>query len=384
MNPKRTASTASRPPLLIAFGLLRFLAGCADASETDTAFGAGTDIKSSAADASDETSTPIGSDESGAFGPANESEDSDDSMDAEDAALDTPVYGEDDTHDVLCSLSDSGNQRLTYTLADPRSGARSEIDETLPYTFAWSCSDSTRSLSGNGVPNHNVEGGNFATALSEQRVEARFPLVPEHTGDAIFAGSPGYALNSVKFDPNTAGTCPDDAETDRDCSYGGGSDPWSMVATPGDTSPWRFDFGVDENDAHVQPNGQYHYHGDPVSLVGDLNPDATSSTTLVGWMNDGFPIYSLYGASDPDDARSPVVKMESSWRTIDSVPADRPSTEDFPLGHFDEDWTYEPGLGDLDACNGRFAATPEFPDGIYHYYTTETYPFIPRCLNGRL
>lgn len=224
----------------------------------------------------------------------------------------------------------------------------------------------------------------IATALSEQRVEVTFPLNPEHTGEAVFTESPGYALNSVKFDPNTAGTCPDDAETDRNCSYGGGTDQWSMVATPGDTSPWRFDFGVDENDAQVKPNRQYHYHGDPASLVDDLNPDAASSLTLVGWMNDGFPICSLYGASDPSDADSSVVKRRSSWRTIEDVPSDRPSTEDFPLGHFEEDWECESGLGDLDACNGRSAATPEFPEGIDHDYTTETYPSIPRCLNGQL
>ena len=84
----------------------------------------------------------------------------------------------------------------------------------------------------------------------------------------------------------------DNATDDGQCNYAMGSDAWQMVATPGETSPWRFDFGVDENDAHVQPNGQYHYHGNPVNLVALLNPDFATSMTLVGWASDGFPIYS--------------------------------------------------------------------------------------------
>lgn len=342
--------------------LLCLSIGCTDIQESDTSLGSESNLESGP-----------GSDSNGGPGETESNPD-----------LDSEVYGEDETNGILCDLSDWGDQRLSYTLADPRTGTGSTIDETLPYEYAWSCSGSTRSLSGNGVPNHSVDGGNFASQLSEQRVSVTFPLTPEHVGDSVFVGSPGFALNSVKFDPNTAGTCPDNAASDTDCDYGAGSDQWNMVATPGDTSPWRFDFGVDENDAHVQPNGSYHYHGDPIALVEDLNPNPDSSATLVGWMNDGFPIYSLYGASDPDDADSQVVKMQSSYRTIDTVSSDRPSTDDFPLGHFEQDWEYDRGLGDLDACNGRFAATPEFPEGIYHYYTTETYPFVPRCLNGQL
>lgn len=74
--------------------------------------------------------------------------------------------------------------------------------------------------------------------------------------------------------------------------------------------------------------------------------------------------------------------MESSFRTIETPSAGRPSTEDFPLEHFESDWEYVAGSGDLDECNGRFAATPEFPDGVYHYCTTATYPSLPRCLKG--
>jgi hypothetical protein len=41
-------------------------------------------------------------------------------------------------------------------------------------------------------------------------------------------------------------------------------------------------------------------------------------------------------------------------------------------------------LGDLDECNGRIGATPEFPQGIYHYYATDSYPYLQRCVKGKV
>ena len=52
------------------------------------------------------------------------------------------------------------------------------------------------------------------------------------------------------------------------------------------------------------------------------------------------------------------------------------------MGAFSEDYEYVKGSGDLDQCNGRTDVTPEFPCGIYHYYITDTYPFIQRCEMG--
>ena len=42
------------------------------------------------------------------------------------------------------------------------------------------------------------------------------------------------------------------------------------------------------------------------------------------------------------------------------------------------------GLGDLDECNGRTGVTPEFPKGIYHYYATDTFPHLQRCVKGKM
>jgi len=60
------------------------------------------------------------------------------------------------------------------------------------------------------------------------------------------------------------------------------------------------------------------------------------------------------------------------------------STDIYPMGTFAQDWEYVAGSGDLDECNGRFGVTPEFPEGIYHYYATDTYPFFQRCVKGKL
>src|SRR5688500_12531284 len=51
-------------------------------------------------------------------------------------------------------------------------------------------------------------------------------------------------------------------------------------------------------------------------------------------------------------------------------------------GTFVEDYEYVAGHGDLDECNGRFGVTPEYPDGTYHYFVTENFPFIPRYFRG--
>jgi hypothetical protein len=104
--------------------------------------------------------------------------------------------------------------------------------------------------------------------------------------------------------------------------------------------------------------------------------------TLVGFAYDGFPIYARYGYTSAMDATSAVKVMKGSWQLKTTPDAGRPSTTTYPMGAFSEDYEYVAGSGDLDECNGRLDVTPEFPCGIYHYYITDTYPFIQRCVMG--
>jgi hypothetical protein len=92
--------------------------------------------------------------------------------------------------------------------------------------------------------------------------------------------------------------------------------------------------GIDCNNAHVQPydgpeqeageSGQYHYHGFPAGLYNNMFEEALVT-----------------------GARKQMYL-----------------------------------LGDLDECNGREGVTPEYPDGIYHYFITLEFPFVPRKFRG--
>jgi hypothetical protein len=245
---------------------------------------------------------------------------------------------------------------------------------------SWSCSSTERKLTGNGIPDHEV--GTFPNTdnpntISAQTIAATFTLSPVATSTATTLGGPrgavAYGINGIKFDPDTGGTCNDSGSS---CSAAGGTGNWRMEAL-GQKS---FNFGTDGSNAHVQPGGEYHYHGMPEGLVTKLNKGKTM--TLIGWAADGFPVYARYGYSTATDATSSIKAITGSYKTKATPDANRPATTLYAMGTFKQDWEYVAGSGDLDECNGRIGVTPEFPKGIYHYYTTDTYPFAPRCVKG--
>jgi hypothetical protein len=244
-------------------------------------------------------------------------------------------------------------------------------------TSSWTCSTTSRVLTANGIPDHEVgtfPNANNPNTISSQRVAATYTLLPSASSAA---GIPtqiiGYALNGVKFDPGTAGTC-DNSGTS--CNLAGGGGTWRMEAL-GQTS---FRFGTDVNNAHVQPNGEYHYHGMPEKTITKLGKG--TGMALVGWAADGFPIYARYGYVRATDATSGTKVLTGSYRVKATPDAGRPATSLYAMGTFVQDWEYVAGLGDLDQCNGRTGVTPEFPQGIYHYVITDSYPYIQRCIKG--
>lgn len=257
---------------------------------------------------------------------------------------------------------------------------------TLTATWNWTCSSTRRSLSGNGLPNHAV--GTFPNAgnpntIAAQTISASMTLTPAKSSVNTVVGGPGgvsvYARNSVKFDPGTAGTCPGTMSRTADCNLANGTDTWHIEALGQST----FNFGVDQNNAHVQPGGVYHYHGMPEGLLTLAGAsDSNRKMVLVGWAADGFPVYARYCYSNAMDATS-ALKICAGSYVLDTVAdAGRPSISLVPLGAFTSDWNYSPGSGDLDDCNGRTGVTPEFPNGIYYYMATDSYPFFSRCIKG--
>lgn len=251
----------------------------------------------------------------------------------------------------------------------------------------WTCTSTTRTLSGNGIPDHTV--GTFPNsgdpnAISTQTVSFSATLTPTQASSdtAVSETALGYALNSVKFDPATAATCPSSATSSSDCPGTGSTYSWDIEALGQST----FDLGLDSNNAHTQPNGSYHYHGYPVGMMTNAGAsDSNMKIVLIGWAPDGYPIYGPYGYSNATDSSSSLKILKSSYQLKTTPDSGRPSTSLFPMGTFTQDYKYVAGSGDLDECNGRFGVTPQFPNGIYYYVATEnTFPYLSRCWTGKI
>ncbi len=229
-----------------------------------------------------------------------------------------------------------------------------------------------RVIRANGIPNHPVgqfPGPGNPNTISAQNYNFRMPLHP--TTNATFTElrhqAIGVALNGIPFDPGTAETWNNDPRSG-----------WHIEAIVGK----RKGMGLDQNNAHVQPNGAYHYHAVPTGLVQVLGGD-TNRMTLVGYAADGFPIYGPLGYSVSIDPASVLKELKPGWQLKQGI---RPSGASGPGSRYDgtykEDYEFLSGSGDLDEANGRVGVTPEYPEGTYYYVATDSFPFYPRELKG--
>ena len=142
-------------------------------------------------------------------------------------------------------------------------------------------------------------------------------------------------------------------------------------------------------------NGEYGYLYNPKQLrfllkdsIGLDNNGAlqelppTVHSPIIGWAYDGHPIYGPYGYEDPENTApfNSYKRIRSSYRVKTSRASILSGLSD-PLGTYLEDYEYVEGLGDLDRYNGRYCVTPEYPNGVYAYFTTITgttgYPAFP-------
>ena len=147
---------------------------------------------------------------------------------------------------------------------------------------------------------------------------------------------------------------------------------------------------------HPQNAGQYHHHQAPVCLLDQVGDDGAAHSPIVGYAFDGYPIYGPYGYDDGADSHSSITRIESSYRlrsitvrhelpdgTVLSPYYWGPNVSAwYPLGLYIEDYEFVAGLGHLDEYNGRFAVTPEYPNGTYAYFVTQNsdgssaYPYM--------
>ena len=224
-----------------------------------------------------------------------------------------------------------------------------------------------RIITCNSIPKHKV--GKFPNAGNPNRIEKqsitwKLPLNPKQNDDATAfdLGTFGVGVNGVIFDPQAA-----------EWYLGDRDSGWQYDALGGAVA-----LGLDENYAHVQPNGLYHYHGLPGGLLENLEFTKGKHSPLVGYALDGFPIYAVYGNGEKG-----VQEFKSSYRLKKGK---RPDGKGEPGGKYDgtflADYEYVKDLGDLDECNGKFVKTPEYPDGTYAYFLTKEFPVVPRKFKG--
>jgi hypothetical protein len=183
----------------------------------------------------------------------------------------------------------------------------------------------------------------------------------------------------------------------------GASFSWNRDAIPAEK------MGFDCSKGHPA-NGNYHHHQNPsafkldltvISNVCDLYDadglyviDSTVHSPLIGYAYDGFPIYGAYGYKNTDGTGG-ITRMKSSyqlrnistravWADGTDVPDGPIVSTTYPLGYFREDYEFINHVQSdyLDVHNGRFCVTPEYPNGIYCYFSTvneewnSAYPYV--------
>ena len=236
--------------------------------------------------------------------------------------------------------------------------------------------------------------GNPSLAQNQNAIY-KLPLTPiENTGTptATNGGNIGIFINGVSlfdyrdgvaWNNNTMSLCGGPPGGNPPCPGGpNGNQDWNRDAIPAEMG------GFDCNKAHPAM-GNYHHHQNPsafnldliiVSNICETYPadglyviDTESHSPLIGFAYDGFPIYGAYGFANADGAGG-IVKMNSSYELPGATTRiNGPDINNtYFEGYFREDYNYVSHTEDfyLDEHNGRFAITPEYPEGIYAYYAT--------------
>ena len=148
--------------------------------------------------------------------------------------------------------------------------------------------------------------------IAQQGYEFRIPLYPAINPNGptdTFLGPIGVSINGVPF--------------------------FNEYESPTETLTNQVIQSFDPGNGHPAPQGRYHYHFPPESLI------TVTEDNFLGFSGDGFPVY---GPKNPDGNNAQ----------------------------------------NLDDYHGEFGPTPDFPDSIYHYHTNFTSPYIIGAFAGTL
>ena len=121
-----------------------------------------------------------------------------------------------------------------------------------------------------------------------------------------------------------------------------------------------------ENTYVLLNSGEKFYGIQDLERINGLEESNTSHSPILGWAYDGCPIYGPYGYTNPDGG---IIKQIRSGYELSVDTTNRPSLSVFPEGFFIEDYKFT-NVGDLDVHNGRFCVTPDYPEGVYAYFST--------------
>ena len=233
----------------------------------------------------------------------------------------------------------------------------------------------TVSIKSNGIPNH--ETGDFPRRGNPHKIKEQthilyFTKKPKKTGYITPSKFFGVAVNGVMFVPGTAECWSPEKQAAQSITKKRSSALNRARPRTRNNGPcgWREEaivssqkrLGLDMNNAHVQPNGMYHYHGLPIGLMQTQKiPD---DLIHLGFAGDGFKIYA-----------SMKNKFKSSHQLKEGSRSGGPGG--LHDGTYTQDFEFEHGAGDLDECNGINTS-----EHGYIYLITEEFPFIPRCWKG--
>ena len=277
--------------------------------------------------------------------------------------------------------------------------------QTVKYSTNWVY------VTTNGIPAYITgpfQDGNPSLATSQNGAIFKLTLNPtQNTGTATntTGGNIGLFKNGVAlFDYRDGVSYKLATGSNAGGPAGGmGDGVWNRDAVVAERN------GFDCAKAHPAM-GNYHHHQNPSAFNLDLNVLSTVCNTypsdglyvinssahspLLGFAYDGFPIYGAYGFANADGSGG-VVRLKSSYQlrniTSRTVYANGTDVTDgpvvnvaFPLGMYREDYEYiqHPSADYLDIHNGRICVTPEYPNGIYCYFTTvdanhnSAYPYV--------
>jgi len=273
-------------------------------------------------------------------------------------AVSAPTYAQQPPQPRKHTVTKAGEVKLRSANVDPITA--SKINITIE--------NGKRIIRANSISQHKTgafPGAGNPNQISEQNLRYSLPVKPSmNTSPKHFQlGTFGIGVNGVIFDPQAA-----------EWYLGKRFSKWQYDALGG-----ALPLGFDAHVAHVQPNGSYHYHGMPNGLLKNLSFKQGQHSPLVGWALDGFPIFAVFGQGSDGI----IKRLHPSYRL---KAGNRPKGQQEPNGKHDgafvADWEFIEGLGDLDACNGTFTNTKDFPDGTYAYFLTDTFPIVPRCFYG--